>query len=154
MFDLGGGEVNLYNVCGFNAKLLLICFLHFFFAETKIGETWKLVFVSPRNIFVAKQLNFHNFCKLSSCDFRILWFQFFFFWFKRFPDWGPEQRESNLTVLCPHIIIILIRYIIIKLLMMENHPSRNREQNSFSFVFEFERCRKAILKPLTKICDR
>ncbi len=23
-----------------------------------------------------------------------------FFWFKRVLDWGPEQRESNLTVLC------------------------------------------------------
>ncbi len=36
-----------------------------------------------------------------------------FFWFKRVPDWGPEQRESNLTVLCLLIIKILISYIII-----------------------------------------
>jgi hypothetical protein len=56
-------------------------------------------------------------------------------WFKRVLDRGPEQRESNLTVLCPLIIIILISYIIIyyiiiKLLIMENHPSRNRKRNS------------------------
>jgi hypothetical protein len=54
-----------------------------------------------------------------------------FFWFKRVPDRGPEQRESNLTVFCPLIIKILISYIIIyhviiKLLIMENHPSPNR----------------------------
>jgi hypothetical protein len=40
----------------------------------------------------------------------------FFFWFKRIPESGPEQRESDMTVLCLLIIIILICYIIIKLL--------------------------------------
>jgi hypothetical protein len=29
-------------------------------------------------------------------------------WFKQVLDWGPEQRESKMTVLCPLIIIILI----------------------------------------------
>jgi hypothetical protein len=38
---------------------------------------------------------------------------FFFCLFKRVPDQGPEQRESNLTVLCLLIIIILISYNII-----------------------------------------
>ncbi len=51
-----------------------------------------------------------------------------FFWFKWVLDQGPEQRESKLTVLCPLIIMILIGkiiiyYIIIELLIMENHPS-------------------------------
>jgi hypothetical protein len=51
-----------------------------------------------------------------------------FFWFKQVLDRGPEQRESKLTVLCLLIIIklisyITIYYIIIKLLIMENHPS-------------------------------
>ncbi len=55
-----------------------------------------------------------------------------FFWLKRVLDWGPEHRESKMTVLCPLIIIILtsyiiIYYIIIKLLIMENHPSWNRK---------------------------
>jgi hypothetical protein len=36
-----------------------------------------------------------------------------FYWLMRVPDRGPEQRESNLTVLCPLIIIILISYIIL-----------------------------------------
>ncbi len=61
-----------------------------------------------------------------------------FFWFKRVLSRGPEQRESKLTVLCPLIIIILISYIIyyiiIKLLIMENHPSRNWKQNFTWFV--------------------
>ncbi len=53
---------------------------------------------------------------------------FIFFWFKRVLDRGPEERESKLTVLCLLIITILISYIIkyhiiIKLLIMENHPS-------------------------------
>jgi hypothetical protein len=56
------------------------------------------------------------------------------FLFKRVPDRGPEQRESNLTVLYQHIIIILIGYIIIKLLTMENHSSRNRKWNSRPMV--------------------
>jgi hypothetical protein len=50
------------------------------------------------------------------------------FWFMRVLDRGPEQRKSNLTVLCVLINIILIsyiiiNYIIINLLIMENHPS-------------------------------
>ncbi len=50
-------------------------------------------------------------------------------------DWGPEQRESKMTVLCPLIIIILINkiiiyYIIIRLLIMENHPRQNWKWNS------------------------
>ncbi len=54
--------------------------------------------------------------------------------FKRVPDWGPEQRESKLTVHCLLIIIILssyiiIYYIIIKLLIMGNHPSQNWKWN-------------------------
>jgi hypothetical protein len=61
---------------------------------------------------------------------------FVFFWFKWVPDRGPEQRESNLTVLCVMIIIILISCIIIyyyqimKLLIMENHPSWNWKRSS------------------------
>ncbi len=60
-----------------------------------------------------------------------------FFLFKRVLDQGPEQRESKLTVLFPLIIIILISYIflyyiIIKLLIMENHPSWNRKGTPFS----------------------
>jgi hypothetical protein len=46
------------------------------------------------------------------------------------PGWGPEQRESEKTVLYLQIVIILISYIIIKLLIIENHPSWNRKQNS------------------------
>jgi hypothetical protein len=41
----------------------------------------------------------------------------YFFWFKRVPDQGPEERESNLTVLYLHIIkilVILLYFIIIK----------------------------------------
>jgi hypothetical protein len=54
-----------------------------------------------------------------------------FFLFLRVLDRGPEQRESKLTVLCLLIIIILtgfiiIFYVIIKLLIMENHPSLNQ----------------------------
>jgi hypothetical protein len=49
-------------------------------------------------------------------------------------DRGPEHRESKMTVLCLLIIMILISeiiiYYIIKLLIMENHPSRNRKRNS------------------------
>jgi hypothetical protein len=52
---------------------------------------------------------------------------------------GPEQRESKETVLCPLVIIILISYIIIyhiiiKLLIMENHPSWNQKWNSVKLV--------------------
>ncbi len=63
---------------------------------------------------------------------------FFFFWFKRVLDCGPEQRESKLTVLCLLIIIILISYIIIELLTMENHPSQNWKQNSLKFCLQKE----------------
>ncbi len=49
---------------------------------------------------------------------------------KRVLDRGPERKESNETVLGLVIIIILISYIIFILLIMENHPSRNQEQNS------------------------
>jgi hypothetical protein len=57
-------------------------------------------------------------------------------WFKRVLDRSPEQRESKMAVLCPLITIIFISYIIIyyniiKLLIMEDHPSQNRKQ-SFS----------------------
>ncbi len=55
---------------------------------------------------------------------------FFSCCFKRVRDQGPDQRESNLTVLCLLIIIILISYIIIKLLIVENHPSQNWKRNS------------------------
>ncbi len=60
---------------------------------------------------------------------------FLVFWFKRILDRGPEQRESKLTVLCQVIIIILISYVIlyyfiIKLLIMQSHPSRNRKSYS------------------------
>ncbi len=67
-----------------------------------------------------------------------------FFWFKRVLDWGPEQRESNLTVLSPLIIIILISYItIIKLLIMENHPSRNQKRNS-AFIVGKTTCHRKV----------
>jgi len=64
----------------------------------------------------------------------------FFFWFKRVLDRGPEQREPKFTVLCLLIIIILISYIIgyyivIKLLIMENYPSRNWKRNSPGSVY-------------------
>jgi hypothetical protein len=54
----------------------------------------------------------------------------------RVPGQGPEQRESEKTVLYPQIIIILISYIIIKLLINENHPGRNRKQNSRGWMFK------------------
>ncbi len=57
-----------------------------------------------------------------------------YFLVKRVPGWGLEQRESEKTVLYPQIIIILISYIIIKLLINENYPSRKREWNSFENV--------------------
>jgi hypothetical protein len=54
-----------------------------------------------------------------------------FFLFKWVLHGGQEQRESKLTVLCLLIIMILINYtivyyIVIKLLIMEYHPSQNR----------------------------
>jgi formate-dependent nitrite reductase membrane component NrfD len=53
-----------------------------------------------------------------------------FFLVKQVPGQGPEQRESEKTVLYLQIIIILISYIIMKLLIIENHPSRNQKRNS------------------------
>jgi hypothetical protein len=46
-------------------------------------------------------------------------FEFFFFLVKRVPGWGPEQRESEKTVLYPQIIILLISYIIISYIIIE-----------------------------------
>ncbi len=46
-----------------------------------------------------------------------------FFLVKWVPGQGPEQRESEKTVLYLQIIIILNNYIVIKLLINENHPS-------------------------------
>ncbi len=66
-----------------------------------------------------------------------------FFLVKRVPGWGPEQRESEKTVLYPQVIIILISYIVIKLLIIENHPSRNWKQNCsslFSFLDQISDC--------------
>ncbi len=51
-------------------------------------------------------------------------------------DWGPEQRESNKNALYLQIIIIIISYIIIQLLIMENRPSRNWKRNSQWFVYK------------------
>ncbi len=74
--------------------------------------------------------------------------------FKQVLDLGPEQRESNQTVLCPLIIIILISiiiiyYIIIKLLIMENHRSRNRKRNSILSCLPFEWC--PLLAPIRTV---
>ncbi len=56
---------------------------------------------------------------------------------KRVPGRGLEQREPEKTILYPQIIIIiLISYIIIKLLINENHPSQKRELNSFKNVLQ------------------
>jgi hypothetical protein len=50
----------------------------------------------------------------------------YIFLVKRVPGQGPEQRESEKTLLYLQINI-LISYIIIKLLINENHPGPNRE---------------------------
>ncbi len=76
---------------------------------------------------------------LNDFEYLITFSSKYLFWFNRVLDRSPEQRESKLTVLCPLIIIILINYItiyyiIIKLLIMENHPSRNQKRNSKYFV--------------------
>ncbi len=76
-------------------------------------------------------LNAKGFCKKSNL--------FFFIWFKRFLDQGPEQREPNLTVLCLLIIIILISYIIIyyiliKLLIVENCLCQNQKRNCLILI--------------------
>ncbi len=49
---------------------------------------------------------------------------------ERVSGWGPEQRESEKTVLYLQIIIILISYIIINLFINENHPGKNQKWNS------------------------
>ncbi len=81
------------------------------------------------------------YCSRRVCIFHQKMHFYFFFWLKRVPDRDPEQRKTNLTVLCLLIIIILISYIIIyyiiiKLLTMENHPSRNQKRNSLLLYFE------------------
>jgi hypothetical protein len=54
--------------------------------------------------------------------------RYVFFWFKRVLDQGPEQRESNLTVLCLLIIIILISYIIIYYIINCGEPSQPKPE--------------------------
>ncbi len=58
----------------------------------------------------------------------------YIFLVKRVPGQGPEQRESEKTLLYLQINI-LISYIIIKLLINENHPGPNREWNSYWLFF-------------------
>jgi hypothetical protein len=68
-----------------------------------------------------------------------------FFGFERVLDRGPEQRESNTNALYLQIIIILISYIIIQLLIMENqiglsnqtlkHRYRKAKIDCLSFVY-------------------
>ncbi len=66
-----------------------------------------------------------------SNNWNIFWRLHYYccFLVKRILGRGPGQRESEKTVLYLHIIVILITYIIIKLLIMENHPSRNQKWN-------------------------
>ncbi len=45
------------------------------------------------------------------------------------PGQGPEQRESEKTTLSANYYLVILLYIIIKLLIMENHPSLNRKWN-------------------------
>ncbi len=73
-----------------------------------------------------------------------------FLLFKQVLDRGPEQKEPNVTVLYPHIIIILISSIIIKLLIMKNHPSRSRKRNSLLFFHLF---RMAYLYDYIEMCS-
>ncbi len=61
----------------------------------------------------------------------------YFLLVKRVPGRGPEQRDPNKAVLCLLIIIILISYIIIKLLIIENHPSQNRKQKFYQISCTF-----------------
>jgi hypothetical protein len=87
-------------------------------------------------IFLHSHLNKQFQSKIIMGILRVQrWLVIYVFWFMRVLDRGPGQRESKLTVLCPLIIIIFISYIIIfyiiiKLLIMENHPSQNRKWNS------------------------
>jgi hypothetical protein len=75
-------------------------------------ESAQMVFFgggAPRHLFQWHLLWQH----FSDCTSKmrspgVWWSGECFFWFKRVPDQGPEQRESNLTVLCLLIIIILI----------------------------------------------
>jgi hypothetical protein len=69
--------------------------------------------------------------------FRIL---FIYFLVKRCPGRGPEQRESEKTVLCPQIIIILIIYIMIYYYKIINYqePSQPKpETELIYFVYLF-----------------
>ncbi len=115
--------------------------------QTLVFYTTKMYFLNPVEmlkqlkifinvIFCFKMLcfilEFNNFelKRTFRCQTSL---QFLFvFLVNRAPGRGPEQREPNKAVLCPLIIIILISYIIIKLLIMENHPSRNQKLNSNS----------------------
>jgi hypothetical protein len=74
------------------------------------------------------------------CRSRSKTFHGVFWGLKRVLDRGQEQRESKMTALYPLIITILISsiiicYIIIKLLIMENRPSQKRKWNSYSWCF-------------------
>ncbi len=62
-------------------------------------------------------------------------YRVYIFLVKRVPGWGPEQRETEKTVLYLQNIIIFISYVIIKLLIMENHPSWNWKWNCTKIVF-------------------
>ncbi len=123
-------------------------------------------------LFIAKDSSLlKNIANHKSPFFSLLWlenkpgiFWRFFFWFKQLLDWGQEQRESKMTVLCLLITIILIsymiiHYIIIKLLIMDNHPSQNRKWNSsfgyfhlFSFTLPQSYSSFTPIKKSYKIC--
>ncbi len=97
--------------------------------------------------FLEKQrlLQFYNYENFDiipvSLNFCLWSFNYFFFFFglSRFRA-DTQKKESNLTVLCLLIFIILIGYIIIKLSNMENHPSQNQKWNSFLFCLPFQSC--------------
>jgi hypothetical protein len=78
----------------------------------------------------------------------VCWLQFILV--KQFPGRGPEQRESEKTVLYLQMIVILISYTIIyynyiiKLLIIENRPSQNRKQNTKSCYLSFESFKKVL----------
>ncbi len=105
--------------------------------------TWKKKFKTRQLIHVQHLAGLIN--HLSVVELKLSnksrktsrWILIAFFWLKQVPDRGPEQRESQMNVLSPLIIIILISYIItyfiiIKLSIMENHPSWNGKWNSFN----------------------
>ncbi len=63
-----------------------------------------------------------------------MWYNFF--WVKRVPGQGPEQRESVKTVIYLLIvIIILIRYIIIKLLIKKRTIPAKTGNGTFNFRY-------------------